>query len=217
MNSETARQGRFITVEGIEGGGKTTNIPFIRELLETAGAEVVLTREPGGTALGEEVRGLLLDHRHDGMAAETELLLMFAARAEHLARVIRPALAAGRFVLCDRFTDATFAYQGGGRGLPLERVEALARWTHPDVQPSLTLLFDMPVEAGLARANRRAAADRFEREELAFFERVRATYLELARREPGRWRIINAAQSLADVQQQITEALAPWLQREIPR
>ncbi len=217
MTTRSPQPGRLITVEGIEGGGKTTNIPYIRELLEAAGGEVVLTREPGGTTLGEEIRGLLLDHRHDGMSADAELLLMFAARAEHLERVIRPALAAGRFVLCDRFTDATFAYQGGGRGIPLDRVEVLARWVHADVTPALTLLFDMPVEIGLTRAHRRAAADRFEREELAFFERVRATYLDLARREPGRYRVINAAQSLADVQRQIAEVLTSWLEREIPR
>jgi dTMP kinase len=213
MNTRAAGQGRFITVEGIEGGGKTTNIPFIRELLESAGAEVVLTREPGGTMLGEEIRGLLLDHRHDDMAPDTELLLMFAARAEHLARVIRPALAAGKWVLCDRFTDATFAYQGGGRGIARDRVDALARWTHADVTPSLTLLFDMPVEAGLARAGRRATADRFEREEIAFFERVRATYIELARREPARFRVIDAARPLAEVRQQLRESVSQWIRQ----
>lgn len=211
MTTQNPDQGRFITVEGVEGGGKTTNLPFIRELLEAAGAEVLLTREPGGTVLGEEIRDLLLDHRHEGMAADAELLLMFAARAEHLARVIRPALSAGRWVLCDRFTDATFAYQGGGRGIAHDRVEVLAQWTHADVTPSLTLLFDMPVEAGLARAGRRAAADRFEREEIAFFERVRATYLERARRDAGRFRIIDATRPVAEVQARIREIIARWL------
>ncbi len=217
MTAQTTAQGHFITVEGAEGGGKTTNLPFIRGLLEASGAEVVLTREPGGTPLGEEIRGLLLDHRHDGMAADAELLLMFAARAEHLAQVIRPALSTGRWVLCDRFTDATFAYQGGGRGIAHERVAALARWTHADVTPSLTLLFDMPVEAGLARAGRRAAADRFEVEEIAFFERVREAYLEQARREAGRFRIIDATRPVAEVQAQIREIISRWLKQEIRR
>lgn len=211
MSASADTPGRFITVEGIEGGGKSSNIPYIRRLLEDAGIEVILTREPGGTVLGEEIRGLLLDHRHDGMAADSELLLMFAARAEHLARVIRPALAAGKWVLCDRFTDATYAYQGGGREVGLARVETLARWVHADLNPALTLLFDLPVEAGLARAGRRAAADRFEKEEVAFFERVRATYLELARREPGRYRIIDASPPLAQVQASIDEVIDQWL------
>jgi dTMP kinase len=216
MIDNPAGKGRFITVEGVEGGGKSTNIPFIRELLESAGHEVVLTREPGGTPLGEEIRALLLDHRHDGMAPDTELLLMFAARAEHLERVIRPALAAGKWVLCDRFTDATYAYQGGGRSLGLDRVETLARWVHADLAPSLTLLFDIPVEAGLARAGRRAAADRFEREQVAFFERVRATYLELARREPGRFLVLDAACPLNEVQARIRETVTTWLKTQTP-
>lgn len=205
--------GRFITVEGVEGGGKSSNLPFIRGLLEAAGAEVILTREPGGTELGEEIRGLLLDHRHDGMTPDAELLLMFAARAEHLARVIRPALAAGQWVLCDRFTDATCAYQGGGREIALERIGTLADWVHGDLNPTLTLLFDIPVEAGLTRAGRRAVADRFEREERAFFERVRATYLELAQRAPERFRIIDASPPLAQVQAQITEVVSQWLKQ----
>ena len=147
--------GKFITVEGGEGAGKTTQLAFMREYLEQTGRPVVLTREPGGTALGEEIRALLLGHRHDGMALTTETLLMFAARAEHLERVIRPALAAGRWVLCDRFTDATYAYQGGGRGLSLERIAILENWVQGDLRPDLTLLFDLPVAAGLARAGRR--------------------------------------------------------------
>lgn len=203
--------GRFITVEGIEGVGKTTNLEFIRCLLEEHGKELVLTREPGGTALGEEIRGLLLDHRHDGMCADAELLLMFAARAEHLARVIRPALAAGRWVLCDRFTDATYAYQGGGRGLGFDRVAVLAEWVHRDLRPDLTLLFDLPVETGLRRAGQRNQVDRFEKEEVAFFERVRRAYLELAEREPQRYRVVSAEPPLYEVQAQLRRVLTAWL------
>ena len=204
-------RGCFITVEGIEGGGKSSNLDFLRQLLEEKGTEVVVTREPGGTSLGEEIRTLLLDHRHDGMASDAELLLMFAARAEHLARVIRPALAAGKWVLCDRFTDATYAYQGGGRGLGFERVAALAEWVHHDLRPDLTLLFDLPVELGLQRAGKRNRADRFEKEAAAFFERVRAAYLQLAEREPERFRVIPAEPPLAQVQDHLRRVMHTWL------
>jgi dTMP kinase len=203
--------GCFITVEGIEGVGKSTNLDFIRCLLEEQGKELVLTREPGGTALGEEIRGLLLDHRHDGMCADAELLLMFAARAEHLARVIRPALAAGKWVLCDRFTDATFAYQGGGRGLGLDRVTVLADWVHPGLRPDLTLLLDLPAELGLMRAGQRNPADRFEKEEIAFFERVRSAYLQLAAREPERFRVVSAEPPLEQVQRELRRVMTAWL------
>lgn len=204
--------GRFITVEGGEGVGKTTQLAFIREYLEQAGHRVVLTREPGGTALGEEIRSLLLGHRHDGMAPATETLLMFAARAEHLKRVIRPALAAGCWVLCDRFTDATYAYQGGGRGLPPERIAVLEDWVQGELRPDLTLLFDLPVAAGLQRAGRRGAADRFEREKADFFERVRAAYLERAWRDPDRHRIVNAARPVETVRTEVESILAGWLE-----
>lgn len=205
------RAGRFITVEGIEGVGKTTNLQFIRDLIEEGGERLVVTREPGGTALGEEIREMLLDHRHSGMSPDAEMLLMFAARAEHIARVIRPALAAGIWVLCDRFTDATFAYQGGGRGIGFERVAVLADWVHRDLRPDLTLLLDLPVDAGLERAGRRNRADRFEQEELEFFERVRAAYLELAGREPDRIKLVPADPPLAQVQSHIRELLVPWM------
>ncbi|MCC6209231.1 MAG: dTMP kinase [Gammaproteobacteria bacterium] len=211
----TSAAGRFITLEGIEGVGKTTNVEFVRGLLEAHGVEVVVTREPGGTPLGEEVRELLLDHRHDGMAADTELLLMFAARAEHIARVIRPALAAGRWVICDRFTDATFAYQGGGRGIGFERVALLADWVHRDLQPDLTLLLDLPVETGLMRAGRRNNADRFEKEKLDFFERVRDAYLRLALQEPQRFRVITADAPLKHVQARLQEVMTEWLATRI--
>jgi dTMP kinase len=204
--------GRFITVEGGEGVGKTTQLAFIREYLEQAGHRVVLTREPGGTALGEEIRSLLLGHRHDGMAPATETLLMFAARAEHLERVIRPALAAGRWVLCDRFTDATYAYQGGGRGVSPERIAVLEDWVQGELRPDLTLLFDLPVAAGLERAGRRGAADRFEREKADFFERVRAAYLERAWRDPDRHRIVNAARPVETVRTEVESILAGWLE-----
>jgi dTMP kinase len=204
--------GRFITLEGGEGVGKSSNLEFIRRHLEAAGKTVIVTREPGGTPLGEQVRALLLDHRHDGMSADAELLLMFAARAEHLAQVIRPALAAGKWVLCDRFTDATYAYQGGGRGIAAERIAALETWVQGDLRPDLTLLLDAPVAVGMGRAGRRAAnADRFEREQTAFFEQVRHTYLELAKRCAKRYRIIDASQTLNAVQDQLRRELDTFL------
>lgn len=204
--------GRFITVEGGEGAGKTTQIAFIGDYLQRTGLTVALTREPGGTALGEEIRALLLGHRHEGMALATETLLMFAARAEHLERVIRPALAAGHWVLCDRFTDATYAYQGGGRGLALEQIAVLEDWVQGDLRPDLTLLFDVPVEMGLERAARRSAADRFEQEEKAFFERVRAAYLQRARRHPDRYRKVDATRPIAEVRAEVEFILAEWLE-----
>ena len=205
--------GTFIAVEGGEGAGKTTQLAFMREYLERAGRRVVPTREPGGTALGEDIRALLLGHRHEGMASATETLLMFAARAEHVARVVRPALAAGRWVLCDRFTDATYAYQGGGRGVAPDKIAVLENWVQEDLRPDLILLFDLPVEVGLARAGRRGAADRFEREDRAFFERVRAVHLDRARRDPDRYRIVDADRSITAVRSEVEAILADWLER----
>ncbi|MBS1221295.1 MAG: tmk [Proteobacteria bacterium] len=205
--------GCFVTVEGGEGAGKTTQLAFMRAYLEQAGRRVTLTREPGGTPLGEEIRALLLGHRHDGMALATETLLMFAARAEHLERVIRPALATGHWVLCDRFTDATYAYQGGGRGLPAQRIAILEDWAQGTLRPDLTLVFDLPVEMGLERVGRRGAADRFEREEKAFFERIRAVYLDRARRHPDRYRIVNADRPVEAVRAEVETILAGWLER----
>ncbi len=204
-------RGKFITVEGGEGAGKSSNLAFIRQLLEQHGCEVLFTREPGGTPLGEEVRSLLLGHRDDGMVADAELLLMFGARAEHLGRKIRPALEAGTWVLCDRFTDATYAYQGGGRGVPRGRIEVLEQWVQGDLRPDLTLLLDVPVEIGLARAGKRSDPDRFESESRRFFEAVRQTYLTIAEREPERVKVIDAAQSLPEVQVQIKGALQCFL------
>ncbi len=203
-------RGRFITLEGVEGAGKSTQLAFVRELLEQAGHDVVVTREPGGTPLGEQLRALLLEHRADGMGTDTELLLMFAARAEHLDRVIRPALAAGRWVLCDRFTDATYAYQGGGRGVPEERIAILERWVQRELRPDLTLLFDVPVPVGLARAARRGTPDRFEGEGVRFLERVRAHYRAAAGREPARIRLIDSTAEPAVVQDALRTIFRRW-------
>ena len=196
-------KGKFITVEGIEGVGKTTNIDFIHQQLQAAGRDVVLTREPGGTPLAEAIRGLLLDPAYTGMDSTCELQLMFAARAEHLAKVVWPALDQGQWVLCDRFTDATYAYQGGGRGIDSGVIARLEELVQGDFRPDLTLLLDVPVEIGLARASKRGALDRFEQEKVAFFERVRNAYLEMAQRSPDRYRVIDASLPLNDVQNQI--------------
>ena len=205
--------GRFITVEGNEGAGKTSNVAFLEARLAAAGKTVVVTREPGGTALGEAIRDLLLGHRGDGMASDTELLLMFAARAEHIAQLIRPALARGHWVLCDRFTDATYAYQGGGRGVDVERIAALEHWVQGNLRPDLTLVLDVPVEVGLARAGRRSVPDRFEREQRAFHDAVRAAYRGIATREPTRVHVVDAAQPLPAVQQALQRVLDAFLAR----
>jgi len=204
-------RGMFITVEGIEGVGKTTNMEYLQQTITAAGRELVVTREPGGTPLGEAIRGLLLDPQYKGMDPDCELQLMFAARAEHLDKVIRPAIEAGRWVLCDRFTDATYAYQGGGRGLDTGKIAALEQLVQGDFRPDLTLLLDVPVEVGLARAGNRSAPDRFEQEKVDFFERVRQAYLDMAARHDGRYRVIDAGQSLDRVQEQLAEVLKDFL------
>ena len=203
-------RGLFITLEGGEGAGKSTSLAFVREFLEQAGRRVVVTREPGGTPLGEEIRELLL-HGRENMDVDTELLLMFAARAEHLARVIRPTLAEGACVVCDRFTDATYAYQGGGRGVPEARIRILEDWVQQGLRPDITLLLDIPVKQGLGRAGQRSAPDRFEREKIDFFERVRNHYLAAAASEPQRIRVIDAACDIPAVQAQLRSALAAIL------
>ncbi|HSW52735.1 MAG TPA: dTMP kinase [Sulfuricaulis sp.] len=200
-------RGLFITLEGGEGAGKSTNLAFIRQWLQRAGHEVVVTREPGGTELGERVRDILLHSQQLHITPESEMLLMFAARSEHLSKVIRPALAAGKTVLCDRFTDATYAYQGGGRGLPAERIAAMENQVQGDLRPDLTLLLDVPVEAGRARAGQRGEPDRFEREDNGFFTRVHAVYLARAQAEPERMRVIDAGHALPQVEQQIAAVL----------
>lgn len=204
------KRGIFITVEGGEGVGKSTNIAFIAELLRNVGREVVLTREPGGTTLAEAVRSLLLAPRQEPIAEMTELLLVFAARAQHLEEVIKPALAAGQWVLCDRFTDATYAYQGGGRGLDIHFIAELEQLVQGALRPNLTLLLDAPIAVGQARASARGAPDRFELEQQAFFERVRQTYLQRASSEPQRFRIIDASRPLIEVQTQLRNELERW-------
>jgi dTMP kinase len=195
-------RGAFITLEGIEGVGKSTNVAFTAETVRAAGFEVVTTREPGGTRLGERVREWILSGDHGQLSAEVEVLLMFAARARHLDEVIRPALDAGRWVVCDRFTDATFAYQGGGRRASRALLDALKNEVQKDTEPDLTLLLDAPLEVGARRIGDREP-DHFEREQRPFFERVRAAYLTLAREHSTRIKIIDAARPLADVQRQI--------------
>ena len=199
--------GRFITLEGGEGAGKSTNLEYVRRHLEQAGCDVMVTREPGGTALGERIRTLLLDPDSE-IHADTELLLMFAARAQHLQEKVFPALERGMWVLCDRFTDATYAYQGGGRGLDERRIEVLEQWVQSEFKPDMTLLFDIPVEAGLERAGRRGQLDRFEQERETFFNSVRQTYLDRASNDPVRFRVIDASRELAAVQLQLDAIIA---------
>lgn len=197
----------FITLEGIEGVGKSTNLAFIRDWLVQHGHDVVQTREPGGTPLAEQIRELLLAPRDEAVDSDTELLLMFAARAQHVAGVIKPALAAGKTVLSDRFVDASFAYQGGGRQLPMARIAALEAWLLADFKPALTVLLDLHPDIALARARQRGEADRFEREQQAFFVRVRDVYLQRAAAEPQRFAIVDAGQPLAEVQRDIAAVL----------
>jgi dTMP kinase len=200
-------KGRFVTFEGGEGAGKSTNLEYVRERLAAAGIPLLLTREPGGTALGEQIRTLLLSPDNRGMSSDAELLLMFAARAEHLQRVIIPALQRGTWVLCDRFTDATYAYQGGGRGIPSARIAALEDWVQGGLQPDMTILFDLPVATGLQRAGQRGELDRFEQEQISFFEAVRANYRDRARQHPRRFRVVDAALELDAVRQQLDAVL----------
>ena len=205
-------RGRFITLEGGEGVGKSTNLAFVAALLKAAGLEVEVSREPGGTPLAERVRELIVAPSEEAMPPMAELLLVFAARALHIEGRIRPALEAGRWVLCDRFTDASFAYQGAGRGLG----EAPVRWLEAEVQgelrPDLTLLLDAPPEIGLGRAEARGAADRFEQERLEFFRRVREGYLARAQAEPQRFRVIDASRPLAEVQADLRSHMKQYLQ-----
>ncbi|WP_409526446.1 dTMP kinase [Nitrincola sp. MINF-07-Sa-05] len=200
-------RGRFITIEGVEGVGKSSNLAFIRDWLETAGMEVVVTREPGGTPLAEQIRDLLLSPREEQVDETSELLLVFAARAQHLNTRILPAIERGAWVLSDRFTDATYAYQGGGRGLSKALIGQLEEIVQKTIRPDLTFLLDLPVEIGLARARSRSEPDRFEAEQSAFFERVRNAYLERAALQPERFAIIDASPSLPEVQKQIAAVL----------
>mgnify|MGYP003847102357 CR=1 FL=1 len=209
-------RGLFISFEGIDGAGKSSHVQAVADAFTQARRQVVLTREPGGTPLAEKLRDMVL---HDSMDPLSEVLLMFAARRDHLQQVIEPALARGDVVVCDRFTDATFAYQGGGRGVSAEFIEQLARTVHAGLEPDLTLLLDLPVEEGLRRAARRRAdrgdhTDRFESETVAFFDRVRARYLEIATADPGRVRVLDATKSAAALAQDAVDASAPLLAGE---
>lgn len=202
-------RGRFITLEGSEGVGKSTNLRFLSAQLDAAGIRHVLTREPGGTPLAEEIRSLLITPRAEPFADQTELLLMFAARAQHLRTVIEPALARGDWVLCDRFTDATYAYQGGGRGVAVADIAWLENHVQGALRPDCIFLLDIEVETGLARARSRAAAgDRFEHEQVEFFRRVRRAYLDRAAADPARYRVIDAGAALAEVQSALARDLA---------
>ncbi len=204
--------GKFISIEGIEGAGKSTQISFIHDFLESHGKRVVVSREPGGTELGEQIRELLLAPREAGMSEDAELLLMFAARAEHIHQVIKPALQRGDWVLCDRFADATFAYQGGGRGIDRDRIQAISDWTLKGIQTDLTLLFDLPVALGQSRViKRQQQKDRFEQEKADFFEKIRDCYLQRAEAEPQRIKRIDASRDIAAIQTQLADILTELL------
>ena len=200
-------QGVFITLEGIEGAGKSTHADYIRRLLANDYTDVVLTREPGGTELGERIRDVLLMHQELHIEPEAELLLMFTARLQHLKQVIIPGLASGKIVICDRFTDSSYAYQGGGRGISRDMIDKLVNIVHPDLKPDLTILLDLSAETGLARARQSGIADRFESETLKFFENSRQTFLDIARAEPDRVFVINAEQDIGNTQQEIKQVL----------
>lgn len=204
------KRGKFITFEGIDGAGKSTHLAWATDFLRGRGVGLIVTREPGGTILGEQLRQILLAG-DQLIHPETETLMMFTARRQHLEDVIRPALQRGDWVLCDRFTDASFAYQGGGRGVAKDKLEALERWVHPDLQPDLTLLFDVSAELGQDRVARIKSPDRFERENVEFFSRVRNAYLERLQRWPNRIIRIDASKLIADIQREIEERLlAIW-------
>ena len=204
-------RGRFITLEGGEGVGKTTNLVFIKDYLQQHNIPVVVTREPGGTVLAEKIRHLLLDKDSEVISEQAELLLIFAARAQHIKHVIEPALAQGEWVLCDRFTDATYAYQGGGRNMRISTIEWLENLVQGNLRPDLTVLLDAPVEVGMERARERGAFDRFESEKISFFEHVRRAYLLQAELHPERIKLIKANQSLVDVQRAIVDVIRALL------
>lgn len=200
-------RGKFITVEGIEGVGKSTNIEFLSGIIEQKGFEVLLTREPGGTPMAERIRQMLLEHGDEPLPDIAESLLFFASRSLHINNTIRPALEAGKWVVCDRFTDASRAYQGYGRKLGLDKIDLMAEWVQGDLQPDLTLLLDAPVEVGMARAEKRGGADRLDSEEAAFYGRVREGYLSLAAAQPERFAVIDASREIAQVQAEIAREI----------
>ena len=205
------KKGLFITLEGIEGAGKSTVVDFIEDFLTKEGHDIIKTREPGGTVIGEQIREILLKNENHTLTYDAELLLVFSARAQHIQEVILPALSSGKIILCDRFTDASYAYQGGGRGIDASRISLLEKWVQGDLRPNLTLLFDLDVSIGMQRTKKRSDTDRFEREEIIFFEKIRNTYLERAQKEPQRFRIINSASSLENVKEQIVSILKDFL------
>ncbi|HJL92861.1 MAG TPA: dTMP kinase [Woeseiaceae bacterium] len=200
-------QGKFITIEGIEGVGKSTNIDFISSYLKSRNINLIVTREPGGTELAEKIRKILLDPQKEEVPEVGELLLFFAARSFHVNNVIQPALAEGKYVVCDRFTDATIAYQGSGRGFNVDRINLIANWVHKNIEPDMTILLDAPAEIGMERAKKRGSKDRMESEQMSFYRRVRKGYLNLAKNEPKRFAIIDATKSLIEVQKDITKHL----------
>ena len=204
-------RGRFISFEGIEGVGKTTALQYVCERLDVAQISYVVTREPGGTPIAEVIREMFLKHYNEMMCPDTELLLIFAGRAQNIAQVVLPALRRGQWVLSDRFTDASFAYQGGGRGIPVKHIKELARWVQGNLKPDLTFLLDAPVSVGLSRVKSRGAKDRIETEGLEFFKRVWESYLTQAKREPKRFRVIHADQKLSVVKEQLRKVIDPLL------
>ena len=201
------RHAKFISIEGIEGTGKSTAVKRICAWLEKNNIEYVLTREPGGTPVAEEIRQVLLANREETMCADTEVLLMFAGRAQNIEEVIKPALAAGKWVVSDRFVDASFAYQGGGRNIDVDHIQALSEWVLGDLKPDLTILLDAPVDVGLSRMSSRGAKDRIEQEGKAFFERARQAYLNCAKRDPDRFHLVDATKEIMEVGSEIVEAL----------
>jgi dTMP kinase len=205
------KKGKLVTIEGIEGVGKSTHVAFITKILESKGCRTIVTREPGGTRLGEAIREILLHGDELVILPETELMLMFSARSQHIQEIIVPALANGSVVICDRFTDASYAYQGGGRGIPENLIRVLEEWVQKDLVPDLTLLLDASVETGLTRAGNRSGVDRFESENVNFFDRVRQTYLERAANEPQRIKIIDAEQDIPSVENQISDVLETFI------
>ncbi len=208
------KPGKFISLEGVEGVGKTTNLEYIADYLKSVGKTIVMTREPGGTPIAEVIRNILLDHGDEALCKESELLLMFAARAQHLEAVIKPALQAGHWVLCDRFTDATYAYQGGGRDFLMRDIAWIEGFVQKGLKPDKTILLDLDVEIGLKRASKRSVPDRFESEKKVFFEKVRQVYLDRAEAEPDRFSIVDASLSLSQVQEGIKIHLDDFLSKE---
>ena len=196
-------KGKFITIEGSEGAGKSTNIQYIQNYLQVKNIDFISTREPGGTPIAEQIRDLLLDKQNTSLCEDAELLLMFAARSQHLNELIIPALEAGKWVLSDRFTDASYAYQGGGRGLSWDKIAQLEQWVQGDLRPDATILLDIPVELGMQRVRNRGATDRFEEEKMSFFKRIRDTYLQLAKDNPQRFHIINTEPAIDEVYQKL--------------